>query len=40
LEILALHEKIDALREQQWVELVTMQQEQIELLTKLLEQRT
>jgi uncharacterized membrane protein len=40
LEILALHEKVDALREQQWVELVAMQQEQIELLTKLLEQRT
>ena len=40
LEILALHEKIDALREQQWVELVAMQQEQIQLLTKLLEQRT
>jgi uncharacterized membrane protein len=40
LEILASHEKIDALREQQWVELVAMQQEQIQLLTKLLEQRT
>ncbi|MCW3101185.1 MAG: hypothetical protein JWL77_6803 [Chthonomonadaceae bacterium] len=37
LEILALHEKIDALRERQWVELVAMQQEQIQLLTKLIE---
>jgi len=40
LEILALHKKIDALREQQWVELVAMQQEQIQLLTKLVEQGT
>jgi uncharacterized membrane protein len=39
LEILALHKKIDTLRERQWVELVAMQQEQIKLLTKLLEQR-
>ena len=39
LEILALHQKIDTLRDQQWVELVAMQQEQIQLLTKLLEQR-
>ena len=37
LEILALHHKVDVLREQQWVELVAMQQEQIKLLTKLLE---
>ena len=36
LEILALHRKLDALREEQWVELVAMQREQIELLTKLL----
>ena len=36
LEILALHEKVDALREGQWAELVAMQREQIELLTKLL----
>jgi uncharacterized membrane protein len=36
LEILALHRKIDTLREQQWAELVAMQQEQIQLLTKLL----
>ena len=39
LEILALHQKIDTLREQQWVELVAMQQEQIKLLTRLLEAR-
>jgi uncharacterized membrane protein len=36
LEILALHQKVDTLREQQWMELVAMQQEQIRLLTKLL----
>jgi uncharacterized membrane protein len=36
LEILALHEKIDGLRDRQWSELVAMQQEQIRLLTKLL----
>ena len=36
LEILGLHEKMDALREQQWSELIRMQQEQINLLTRLL----
>jgi len=36
LEILALHQKMDTLREQQWSELVAMQQEQIQLLTELL----
>jgi uncharacterized membrane protein len=36
LENIALHEKIDGLRERQWSELVAMQQEQIRLLTKLL----
>jgi len=35
LEILALHQKIDALRQEQWTELVQMQQEQIKLLSKL-----
>jgi uncharacterized membrane protein len=35
LEILALHQKIDALREAQWAELVAMQREQIKLLTRL-----
>lgn len=39
LEILALHQKIDTLREQQWTELVAMQQKQIQLLTQLLELR-
>ena len=39
LEILALHKKIDTLREQQWVELVAMQQQQIQLLTQLLKER-
>jgi len=39
LEILALHRKIDGLREQQWAELVAMQTEQIQLLTRLLAQR-
>ena len=36
LEILALHEKMDTLRQQQWTELLTLQREQIQLLTKLL----
>jgi len=36
LEILALHRKVDTLREQQWAELVEMQREQIQLLTTLL----
>ncbi len=40
LEILALHEKVDTLREQQWAELVAMQREQIQLLTKLHETRS
>lgn len=38
LEILALHQKVDQLREQQWTELLTIQKEQIELLTKLIAQ--
>lgn len=37
LEILALHTKVDTLREQQWLELVAMQREQIALLTRLVE---
>jgi uncharacterized membrane protein len=37
LEILGLHEKLDELRESKWKELILMQQEQIELLTKLLQ---
>jgi uncharacterized membrane protein len=39
LEIGALHDKLDHLREQQWTELVGMQQEQIRLLTQLLQER-
>ncbi len=39
LEILSLHEKIDELREKNWSELITMQQEQIRLLMQLLEKR-
>ncbi len=39
LEILALHQKIDMLREEQWNELVQMQQEQIRLLTELATKR-
>ena len=38
LEIVALHEKIDLLREQQWAALLAMQQEQIRLLSTLNEQ--
>lgn len=37
-EIAKVHEKLDDLREKRWSELVQMQQEQIELLTKLLEE--
>lgn len=39
MEILALHAKLDYLKEQQWAELVAMQQRQIELLTKLLAEK-
>ena len=39
MEITSLHEKMDQLREKQWVELVAMQQEQIRLLTRLLEEK-
>ncbi|HKI45623.1 MAG TPA: DUF1003 domain-containing protein [Balneolales bacterium] len=40
LEILQLHEKIDDLREQKWMDLVKMQQEQIEILQKLLQEKS
>ncbi|MDW5419144.1 DUF1003 domain-containing protein [Iodobacter sp. CM08] len=40
LEVLALHQKIDILRDQQWSELVAMQQEQIKLLTQVLANNT
>ena len=37
LEILALHQKVDTLREQQWIELVEMQRQQIALLSRLVD---
>jgi uncharacterized membrane protein len=40
LEIMALHQKLDALREHQWEELIVMQKEQIRLLNLLIEQLT
>jgi uncharacterized membrane protein len=36
LEIMALHEKIDLLREKQWGELISIQQEQLRLLSQLI----
>ena len=36
LEILELHRKMDGLREEQWLQLITLQNEQIDLLKKLL----
>jgi uncharacterized membrane protein len=35
LEIMTLHEKIDLLREKQWSELISIQQEQLALLSQL-----
>ena len=40
MEIETLHQKLDELREQKWSELVEMQQEQIRLLTQLLEKKS
>ena len=37
LEIMALHEKMDGLRENQWTDLIDIQQEQLRLLTRLYE---
>ena len=37
LEIMALHGKMDQLREHQWEDLVNMQKEQIQMLTSLVE---
>jgi uncharacterized membrane protein len=37
LEIIALHEKIDSLRQDQWKDLISMQEQQINLLTQLTE---
>jgi uncharacterized membrane protein len=39
LEIVALHEKLDELREQKWMELIRMQEQQLVLLTKLIGER-
>ena len=36
-EIIGLHEKVDSLREKQWSELISIQQEQLRLLGQLLE---
>ena len=38
MEILGLHEKVDHLREQQWTELIARQQEEIRLLTSIVNQ--
>jgi uncharacterized membrane protein len=37
LEIMGLHEKVDSLREHQWGELIAIQQEQLRLLSQLVE---
>lgn len=39
MEICRLHDKIDDLREQKWLDLITFQQKQIELLEELLKQK-
>jgi len=39
LEIADLHKKMDELKQKQWLELIEMQQEQIRLLTQLLEEK-
>ena len=39
LEILALHQKVDTLRQKQWEELVAMQMQQIALLTEMVGER-
>ena len=40
IEILSIHEKLDNLREQKWVELISLQQKQIELLDELLRRKS
>ena len=37
LEIMSLHQKLDTLRQEQWSELVAVQQDQIGILTQLME---
>jgi uncharacterized membrane protein len=39
LEIMTLHQKMDELREQQWGELLAIQQEQLKLLATLAQPR-
>ena len=39
IEIVALHEKLDELRERKWIELVRMQEQQLEILTRLVSNR-
>jgi uncharacterized membrane protein len=40
LEIVSLHQKLDDLREQKWMELMAVQQEQIRILERLIEERS
>lgn len=40
LEIMALHEKLDLLREKQWQELISLQQEQLRLLSSMMAQQS
>lgn len=40
LEIMALHEKLDLLREKQWQELIGLQQEQLRLLSSMMAQQS
>jgi uncharacterized membrane protein len=37
LEIIGLHEKVDSLKQEQWMELISIQEEQLKLLGKLVE---
>jgi len=37
LEIIGLHEKVDSLKEEQWKELILIQEEQLMLLSQLVE---
>jgi uncharacterized membrane protein len=37
LEIIALHEKVDSLKQEQWRELISIQEEQLKLLGQLVE---
>jgi len=37
LEIISLHEKVDSLKQEQWRELISIQEEQLKLLAQLVE---